>query len=109
MIYRTFQIIFWPLFFIIAKSFFGFQAVNKGNIDLKNIKGPIIIVSNHIGRLDALLIGLVFPLFNKIYPIRFMVADGFFRIPVVAQFIKLMGGFPTLRKNGLENSLKLPW
>lgn len=108
MIYKISQTIFWPPFFILAKIIFRLKVINKEKIDLKNIKGPIIVASNHKSYIDPLLIGLAFPLFNKIYPIRFMTADGSFKIPIVSQFIKLMGGFPTFYKQGMEKSLKLP-
>ncbi|MEK7481772.1 MAG: lysophospholipid acyltransferase family protein [Patescibacteria group bacterium] len=108
MIYKIIQTIFWPPFFILAKIILRIKVINKKKIDLKNIKGPIIVASNHKSRIDPLLIGLAFPLFNKIYPIRFMTADGYLKIPILGQFIKLMGGFPVFKKQGIEKSLKLP-
>ena len=102
------QMIFWLPFFALAKIILRLKIINKEKIDLKNIKGPIIIASNHKSYIDPLLIGLAFPLFNKIYPIKFMTADGSFKIPIISQFIKLMGGFPVFYKQGIEKSLKLP-
>ena len=108
MIYKMVQMIFWLPFFALAKIVLRLKVINKEKIDLKNIKGPIIIASNHKNHIDSFLIGLAFPMFNKIYPIRFMTADGSFRIPIISQFIKLMGGFPVFRKQGIEKSLELP-
>ncbi|MCR4284156.1 MAG: 1-acyl-sn-glycerol-3-phosphate acyltransferase [Parcubacteria group bacterium] len=107
-IYALSQKVFWVIFFIVEKVLFDLTVENRSGLDLAEIKGPYIVASNHKRRIDPFVIGLAFPLTNKIYPIRFMTADGFLKIPILAQYIRLMGGFPTYYKQGIDKSLDLP-
>jgi len=107
-IYRLSQKVFWVVFFITRKVLFDFTVDNRSGLDLANIKGPYIVASNHIGHIDPFIIGLAFPLFNKIYPIRFMTADGYIKAPILGHYIRLMGGFPTYYKQGVDKSLEIP-
>ncbi|PJE73953.1 MAG: hypothetical protein COV02_00390, partial [Candidatus Terrybacteria bacterium CG10_big_fil_rev_8_21_14_0_10_41_10] len=102
------QKIFWIIFFVVEKVFFDLAVENRSGLALAEMKGPYIVASNHKRRIDPFVIGLAFPLTNKIYPIRFMTADGFLKIPILAQYIRLMGGFPTYYKQGLDKSLEMP-
>lgn len=107
-IYTVFQKVFWVVFFIVKKALFNFTIENRSGLNLREIKGPYIVASNHKSRIDPFIIGLAFPLLNKIYPIRFMTADGYLKVPILGQFIRLMGGFPTYYKQGMDKSLELP-
>lgn len=107
-VYTVFQKVFWVVFFVIKKTLFDFAFENRSGLNLGEIKGPYIVASNHKSRIDPFIIGLAFPLFNKIYPIRFMTADGYLKVPILGQFIRLMGGFPTYYKQGIDKSLELP-
>ena len=107
-IYAIFQKAFWIIFYIVEKALFDLTVENRSGLNLAEMKGPYIVASNHKRRIDPFVIGLAFPLTNKIYPIRFMTADGFLKIPILAQYIRLMGGFPTYYKQGIDKSLELP-
>lgn len=107
-VYTAFQKVFWVVFFIVRKILFKFTVENRSGLDLAEMKGPYIVASNHKRRIDPFVIGLAFPLTNQIYPIRFMTADGFLKIPILAQYIRLMGGFPTYYKQGIDKSLEMP-
>lgn len=107
-VYRIFQEVFWVVFFIVRKTLFDFTVENRSGIDLAKIKGPYIVASNHKSRIDPFITGLAFPLFNKIYPIRFMTADEYLKIPILGHYIRLMGGFPAYYKQGIDRSLELP-
>ncbi len=80
-----------------------------GRENAKSITGgPLIIIANHKSFLDPLIIGLCFPFFSKIYPLRFIAKDTFFKNPIGWIFYKSMGAFPACKGHGLETSLKVP-
>ncbi len=107
-VYKASQKVFWIVFFLVRKTLFNFTVENKSGLKLGELKGPYIVASNHVSRIDPFIIGLAFPFFNKIYPIRFMTADGYLNMPIVGQYIRLMGGFHTYYKQGIDKSLELP-
>ena len=80
-----------------------------GRENAKNIiEGPLIIIANHKSFLDPLIIGLCFPFFSKIYPLRFIAKDSFFKNPIGWIFYRSMGAFPACKGQGLSASLKIP-
>jgi len=80
-----------------------------GRENAKNIRGgPLIIIANHKSFLDPLIIGLCFPFFSKIYPLRFIAKDTFFKNPIGWIFYKSVGAFPACKGQGLAASLKIP-
>ena len=80
-----------------------------GRENARNIRqGPVIIIANHKSFLDPLIIGLCFPFFSKIYPLRFIAKDTFFKNPIGWIFYKSMGAFPACKRQGLAASLKIP-
>jgi 1-acyl-sn-glycerol-3-phosphate acyltransferase len=81
----------------------------EGRKNAKNIlKGPLIIIANHKSFLDPLIIGLCFPFFSRIYPLRFIAKDTFFKNPIGWIFYRSMGAFPACKGQGLAVSLKEP-
>jgi 1-acyl-sn-glycerol-3-phosphate acyltransferase len=70
--------------------------------------GPLIIIANHKSFLDPLIVGLCFPFFSKVYPVRFIAKDTFFKNPIGWIFYKSMGAFPACKGQGLAASLKIP-
>src|SRR4030042_277706 len=80
-----------------------------GRENAKNIRGgPLIIIANHKSFLDPLISGLCFPFFSKIYPLRFIAKDTFFKNPIGWIFYKSVGAFPACKGQGLAASLKIP-
>ena len=80
-----------------------------GRQNAKHIRGgPIIIIANHKSFLDPLIVGLCFPFFSKIYPLRFIAKDTFFKNPIGWIFYKSVGAFPACKGQGLAASLKIP-
>ena len=80
-----------------------------GRENARNIKaGPLIIIANHKSFLDPLIIGLCFPFFSRIYPLRFIAKDTFFKNPIGWIFYKSVGAFPACKGQGLEASLQKP-
>jgi len=81
----------------------------EGRKNVKKIRGgPLIIIANHKSFLDPLIIGLCFPFFSKIYPLRFIAKDTFFRNPIGWIFYKSLGAFPACKGQGLAASLTIP-
>ena len=80
-----------------------------GRENARNIKaGPLIIIANHKSFLDPLIIGLCFPFFSRIYPLRFIAKDTFFKNPIGWIFYKSVGAFPACKGQRLEASLQKP-
>jgi len=80
-----------------------------GRENAKNIRGgALIIIANHKSFLDPLIIGLCFPVFSKIFPLRFIAKDTFFKNPIGWIFYKSLGAFPACKGQGLAASLKIP-
>ena len=80
-----------------------------GRENAKHIRGgPLIIIANHKSFLDPLIVGLCFPFFSKIYPLRFIAKDTFFKNPIGWIFYKSVGAFPACKGQGLDASLKIP-
>lgn len=75
---------------------------------LKNLKGPLIIVANHISRSDPFFIGAALPFWSRVFPIRFAIAPEYYYNPFLFPFLWLLAGFPIRQGIGLENSLKTP-
>jgi len=81
----------------------------EGRENVKNLsEGPLIIIANHKSFLDPLIIGLCFPVFSRIFPLRFIAKDTFFRNPIGWIFYRSMGAFPACKGQGLATSLKIP-
>jgi 1-acyl-sn-glycerol-3-phosphate acyltransferase len=72
--------------------------------DIENLKGPLIIASNHLCWFDAFLIGAAFPFNSKIFPIHYACWYRYYYLflPLTRAF----GAFPIRKGVGLENALK---
>ena len=80
-----------------------------GRENAKNIRGgPLLIIANHKSFLDPLIVGLCFPFFSKIFPLRFIAKDTFFKNPIGWVFYRSVGAFPACKGQGLAESLKIP-
>lgn len=95
----------WLPFRLFGYFFLNLKVETKEN--LRKLRGPLIIASNHASRIDPFLIGAIFPFMSKVYPIRFACWYKYF-YSRYAPFIIPYGAFPVRRKIGLENVLKVP-
>lgn len=71
---------------------------------LRNTKGPVVLVYNHVSWLDAFFLMTAVPLNARIAPLVFAVKEVYYN-----QFkfwLKMAGAFSVVRKLGLENTLK---
>jgi len=106
-LYRITQKILLSAMYILMYGFADFTILGKN--ELRGIQqGPCLVVANHKGVLDPPLVGLCFPFFSRVYPLRFMTKDRFF-LNVFSRAIFLsLGCFPAYSKQGIDLSLKGP-
>lgn len=76
--------------------------------DLKKLRGPLIVVSNHLCWADSFIIGASFPFLARVFPIRYACLWKFFYLPPFLFFNWAFGGFPVWRGIGLERALRKP-
>jgi 1-acyl-sn-glycerol-3-phosphate acyltransferase len=109
---QIFSLLFIKPFF---RLFFNFKALKKENV--KNIKRPLIIISNHKNILDSFAIAAAIPISSGLYPIRIMgevrqFKSNFLNLLINLKIISFVywyfGVFPAIRKVGLQKSLKIP-
>ena len=92
---------------LILKIFTNFQVVGREN--LKDLKRPYILVSNHESHLDPPLVSIAVMNRPSLFPVRFMTKDAFFRIPGFNLLIWLLGSFKSNRKLGIDKALETPF
>ena len=113
--YWFIQNLMWPAAWTLLRFFYQIEI--RGREHLKNIRLPVIIVSNHKTLFDSFLIGIALPFLSPLFPIRFMAEEERFNAPMLEflkkiKLLKLIyifcGGFPSRRGTGVENAIKLP-
>ena len=67
---KTTQFIAWFVILILTRPFFKIEVKNRGN--LKGVKPPVILISNHIRFYDSFLYRIAVGIWSPITPIRFM-------------------------------------
>lgn len=93
--------------YFLVYCFTDFKIEGKENVrEIKN--GPLIVIANHKGHLDAPLLGLCFPYFSRIYPLRFITKDCFLKPFFSRTLFKSLGCFPAFYGEGIEKSLEIP-
>lgn len=76
--------------------------------DIKQLRAPFIIVSNHVSYLDPPIIGSILPFNSGVYPVYFLGRDKMLSVPVLGGFLKLLGAFRARKGEGIERSLLEP-
>jgi len=113
---RWIQII--TVFFII-KPFLKFRYIFKvyGAQYVKNLRGPLLIVTNHKHFIDSFVFGAALPPLSKLFPVRFMGEVTSINFPILEFLRKLgiikliywvFGVVPAIRGKGLNIALKKP-
>jgi len=86
------QFIEYFLFRVVLKVLFRSSIKVPRTLELN--KRPIIIVTNHISKIDACLLALLpFFLFKKIVPINFMTSEFYYNKWWISLFIKPSGAY----------------
>ena len=76
---RTIQRLAWVPLCALFSLFVSFTV--KGRENLANIKGPIIVASNHISELDPLLVIAALPFFCRHIPLFYVSREkGFYKV-----------------------------
>jgi 1-acyl-sn-glycerol-3-phosphate acyltransferase len=76
----------------------------QGLMNLKNIQGPLILASNHRGRLDGVWIWYYLAKMNRerMVDMRIVTGASFFEIPVLGWYLRKMRCFPVEKGKGVE-------
>ena len=101
-----FQLIAWTVFFVVTRVFSRFKIVGQEN--LKNLTGPLLIISNHRTLADPFIVGTLFKPSPQYLPMGFMVADFFYKNIFLKPLFVLLRTFPAHKGEGLDISLKEP-
>lgn len=72
--------------FLLVHTLYRMRRVNLDNLPTE---GPVLLVSNHVSFVDALLIGAVVP-----RPVRFIVWEGLYRKPLLRWLLKTLRCIP---------------
>ncbi|OGZ33439.1 MAG: hypothetical protein A2174_01245 [Candidatus Portnoybacteria bacterium RBG_13_41_18] len=77
--------------------------------DIRDLKRPFIITSNHTSHIDSPLFGTVLPFGCGVYPVYFIAIDRFWTtMSFRGKFLRLFGAFRAYKKEGLDKSLAIP-
>lgn len=106
MVIAFFQYIAASLSWVLLKAFSRFEVIGQEN--LREVSGPVIVVSNHESHLDPQLVGVALLSRASLFPLRYMAKNQLFYIPGVNLLIWLLGAFMAHRRKGIERSLKTP-
>ncbi|KPJ55035.1 hypothetical protein AMJ47_01930 [Parcubacteria bacterium DG_72] len=99
--------IFYYLFYFPLKAIFKLFSHFKVQTqeDLKNLQGPLVVVSSHASWIDPFLIGAAFPFLTKAAPIYYATWWKYYYFPIFTPLIWLFGGFPIRKGIGLDKAL----
>lgn len=100
-----YNLLYWITFvyFHTLMKFFV-RATNVSGLELlAGLRGPLIIASNHRGRIDGIWIWYYYALMNrkKLIDMRIVTGARFFDIPVVGWYLRQMRCFPVTSGNGV--------
>jgi 1-acyl-sn-glycerol-3-phosphate acyltransferase len=93
--------------FLTFKFFTKLEIIGKEN--LKNIKGPVIFISNHASYFDPYIIGAAIPLSKtNLYPVHYLAYDKLFKNYWLKVAIECFGAFPGKIGEGINEAMKEP-
>jgi 1-acyl-sn-glycerol-3-phosphate acyltransferase len=103
-IFKIWKWITFGVFYLIVKPFSTPKIVTGiSNLQDEKLSGPLIISSNHDGRIDPVWIFYMIQIHSKIKPnIRFLAWYRFYDMPVLGWYIKAMQCFRLESRKGLE-------
>lgn len=77
-------------------------------MDLALLKKPLIVAANHQTYLDPFFISAALPLSCPLFPVYFITADEYMKVPGLNLLLKILGCFPACKGQGIEKSLEKP-
>ncbi len=113
--YWLIQTFMWPLMWLGVSLFYRVEIFGKENI--RNLRSPLFIISNHKSVLDSFLIGMALPWGSRLFPIRPMSEDLQFKgkyleflrkLGLLKIFFAVVGSFPSRRGQGVERAIQIP-
>ena len=113
--YWIIQSIVTPIVWTILKLSYNIKL--SGQENLKGVRPPLIIASNHKTLFDGFLITMLLPWASRLLPLRFMIEDFRFKgkkleflrkLGMISFFRIISGGFRSGRGTGIENAIKTP-
>ena len=107
-VYSSAQIFFGSIAWLLSKFWFSVEV--RGTENIRDAKGPLILVSNHKSLGDHFLILSSIPRFWKspLVPIIIMTHDRYFEKFLTHIFFKMLGTYPAQRGVGYDVSLARP-
>ena len=108
------QFFAWFIILAISRPFFKIEVINRDN--LKGVRAPAILVSNHIRFYDSFLYRIAVGLWSPLSPLRFMGVKKFFspflnflvKIGVVQTIYFFMGVITVVNGRGVSKNLENP-
>jgi 1-acyl-sn-glycerol-3-phosphate acyltransferase len=108
---RCTQFFSWPLLYVILHLFFEIRF--RGRENFSRIRGPFILIANHIDFYDSFLFRLALGVFSPHLPLRFMGVRKFnveflnklARVGIVDFIYSLFGVFTIIPGRGIEKNL----
>lgn len=106
------QFLTWPILFILFHTFFSVNVHGRDN--LKKVRSPFIIISNHVSFYDSFIFRLALGFITPHLPLRFMGVRSFnykflnflSSIGVIGLIYKLFGVFTVVPGRGIAQNLK---
>lgn len=99
--------VIWIPWFLALGILFNYKVTYEDR-SVRNMRGPFIIAANHSSWIDPFVISGIFPIFSKVFPIRFAAYPRLFFNPFMGIPVYIMGTFPAQRGIPLEESLRTP-
>jgi 1-acyl-sn-glycerol-3-phosphate acyltransferase len=87
------------LFFIFYTKYYKDKKVDE-------LKSPFIIVSNHKSFIDPWLIGSGLSFKSKLFPIIWLAAEKFFKMPIISLIVKAYSSLPVKKNIEIEKELE---
>ncbi len=108
--FKITQFLVWPLIYILATLFF--RLVVRGKENLRGLKPPFIVISNHVSVYDAFFFRLIFT--HQHLPLRFMAVKTFewkflnflAKLRIIDLIYSVFGVFTIVKGRGVGKNLE---
>ena len=95
----------WLIIRPLLRIFCGLEV--KGLENFQNLKSPLIVAAAiHANYIDSYVLGAALPFNSPLFPIRYMTAPEYIRMPLLGWFIRAYGAYPLEKDVNLEKTLE---